>query len=509
MLTRQSPGNLAFNSDQARGAGPTVFLIIAVYVVFWTAQAMLSRYNLDMHGDMVENFAWGIGWQLGYYKHPPLFAWISAAWFSVFPRADIFYYLLSATNIAVTMWAMWRISLRFFSRDQQVLLVASVFFLPPLTFLALNYNATSAMVPLWALTFLFYLRMIERHSSLDAVLLGGFAALAMLAKYHSVVLLLAVAVHALYDPKVRPLLTGRLPWLAVAAGILVLAPHLVWMVENDFLTVRYASEQGVGHWGDTLAYAVRFLPVTILYALPGFLVLIPLRYSGDGLPIFALYQWRAFWRTPEGRALVFATVLTPLITIALGLATNGQVSSPWAMPFFVFIPFFLITVMPRELAKRQKFIMPATVAIFGIAVLAISPIAEDDALAQGRITGATPIRALAGVVQERWRDKTGEPLPIVAGDNFLSNGISFYAPDRPYAVQQGSLDLTPWVSADDVTRRGAVYICRTVQYGCRAAGKVFLGQVDAEQSIAVPGMADGGGEKDWDFVLMMRFPGAG
>ncbi len=134
------------------------------------------------------------------------------------------------------------------------------------------------MLPLWALTFLFYLRLIERRSVLDACFLGLFAGLAILAKYHSIVLLLAIAAHMLVDREVRPIFVTRLPWIVALVGALVLAPHFLWMIANDFITVRYASEQGSGNWMDTLRYAARFPVAMLLYTLPIFLLLIPHRF---------------------------------------------------------------------------------------------------------------------------------------------------------------------------------------------------------------------------------------
>ncbi len=119
MDSRRSPGNPIADGQTATAAKSAVLLIILFFVAFWTLQSSLSSNNLDAHGDMVENFAWGIGWQLGYYKHPPFFAWASAAWFLVFPRTNVFYHLLSMTSVAVAMWAMWRISTRLFDRNQQ------------------------------------------------------------------------------------------------------------------------------------------------------------------------------------------------------------------------------------------------------------------------------------------------------------------------------------------------------------------------------------------------------
>jgi 4-amino-4-deoxy-L-arabinose transferase-like glycosyltransferase len=506
MDSRQSRDNRA-SYRLHRGAGPAVFLIIAVYIAFWTLEASVSGYNLDTHGDMVENFAWGIGWQLGYYKHPPFFAWSSAAWFLVFPRSNVSYHLLSATSVAVAMWAMWRISTRFFTRDQQILLVASAFFLPALTFLAQNYNATSAMLPLWALTFLFYLRLIERRSALDAVLLGIFAALAVLAKYHSVVLLFSIAAHLVLDREVRPIFRTYLPWLTVLAGSLALAPHLIWMIQNDFVTITYASTQGSGNWRDALIYAARFLPVIVLYALPVFVLLIPHRYFRDGLPIFAVDQWRAFRKTAQGRALISATVLPPLVTIALALALNAQVSSLWAIPFFVFLPFFLVALLPRELATRQKFVVPIVMAVYAAVLLALAPSIKERTLREARGNSATPVDAIADLVEARWRDKTGRAIVVVAGDNMVANALSFYASDQPYAIQQSSLSFTPWVTVEDIEKAGGAYICLVSPADtCRAAAMRLFGRIDAEESLHVPAVPGAGGPSQWDVILAMRYP---
>lgn len=506
MDSRQSSGNPT-SDGRHETAGLAVSLIIAVYVAFWTLQATLTSYNLDTHGDMVENFAWGIGWQLGYYKHPPFFAWTSALWFLVFPRANAFYYLLSTTSVAIAIWAMWRISTRFFNRDQQILLVASVFFLPPLTFLAQNYNATSAMLPLWALTFLFYLRLIERRSALDALLLGVVAALAILAKYHSIVLLMAIAAHGLLDRQVRPLLSTRLPWLTVLAGGLTLAPHLLWMIENDFVTVRYASQQGSGNWADAIAYALRFPAAAVLYALPVFLLLIPHRFLRDGQPLFALNQWRALGQSPQGRALISVTVLAPLLTLALGLALNAQVSSLWAIPFFVFLPFFLVTLLPAILAARQKFVVPIMIAIYAASLLTLAPWIKERSLQRARGNSATPLDMIAEAVQAQWRNTTGKPLPIVAGDNMVANAVSFYAPDRPYAIQQSSLEFTPWVTGDDTQKMGGVYICVLSAIDeCRAKTIELFGRIDVEQNLRVPSLIGADISPLWKATLLMRYP---
>ncbi|MGE3365792.1 MAG: glycosyltransferase family 39 protein [Rhizobiaceae bacterium] len=487
-----------------------VAAILVLLVVFWTVFASLSRYNLDIHGDMVENFAWGIGWQLGYYKHPPLYSWISAVWLSIFPRTNFFYHMLSMTSVAAATFAMWRISTRFFSPAQQVVLVATVFFLPPLTFLSINYNATSAMAPFWAFTLLFYIRGLERRDSLDAFLVGLVAGLAMIAKYHSAVLLLAIFMHSIVDREARSIYRTRLPWVALLGFIIPVAPHIWWLFDTGFLTVRYAAEQGSGNWTDVLWSAAEFVPAMLLYSAPGFLVLAAHRYPRDGKPLFDVAQIRPWWATVQGRALLAAIALPPVLTTMLGLVLDAQLSSLWSIPFFVFFPFLMVACLPANLAERYRFVVPMLLGGFCVVALLLAPTMKRYTLSIGRSNSAIPIEQIAEAVQARWSALTDKPLRIVAGENnFLANGVSFYSADRPYAVQSAQLAITPWVTPSDIEQDGAALLCETaaLRADCKQLAEGLLGRVDAREvfTVTMPGGAPAPDEREYQ--VYFRLPG--
>lgn len=485
-----------------------VSAIILGFCAVWTLYSTLSRYNLDIHGDMVENFAWGIGWQLGYYKHPPLFGWVTAAWFSLFPRTNAFYFLLSAVNIAVTLSVMWRISLRILDANQQVLLVACAVMLPPLTFLSTNYNATSAMLPFWALAFLFYIRTIEGKRARDAALLGIWCGLAILAKYHSVVLVMAISIHALADREIRPMLKTRLPWVAALAGIITIAPHAYWMVRNDFQTVRYASSQGDGDVFSALVSAVEFVPAILLYSLPAFLLLLLHRSWKDGLPFVAIGQFRALWHFVAGRALVFLMALPLILTILLALATNAVLSSLWSIPFFVFLTFAMVLCLPASLATQYTKVVPLFLGIYGIALLVAAPFIRQETLSIARASSAMPIQPIAEAVERAWRERTGQRLTIVAGEaNILANGTAFYASDRPYAIQGHTLAATPWVTREHIARAGAAGICfARKSQACKKQMEKLFGRIDGKARIVVPAVEGAGGRPRWVFTVYFRDP---
>lgn len=495
----------------ATGAGPAVFALIALFAGLLTAYAMLGRYNLDLHGDMVENFAWGIGWQFGYYKHPPLFAWITAAWFSVLPRTNLSYFLLSSANVGLGLWAMWRISTRFFTADQQILTVATAFFLAPLSILAVNYNATSGMIPVWGLTFLFYLRAIERRRIADAALLGVFAGLSMLVKYHSVVLIAALLVHALLDREMRGLLRTRLPWAAVVAGFVVVAPHLLWMLHNDFITVTYAAEQGPGDWWDTVVYTLRFVPAVVGYAAPAALFLLALGWLRGRRPLASLALVRDWWTRVEGRALIAACAVPPLATIALGVALDARLSSLWSIPFFVFLPLAMVGIFAAALPTRRRLALPAVLAALTAAAIVIAPMERSVLLTKGRGHAATPLVEIAHAADRIWRETNHDtPLRIIAADwNIFANATAFYAPDRPFAIQDQNLALTPWVTVDDIARSGAAYLCQQgAAADCHVAATKLLGKVDETRPFSAGKPAGATVEAPTDFVLLIRRPDA-
>src|SRR5262249_41623472 len=74
----------------------TAAALLVVYALLWWAYALIAKSTQDIHFDMGEVFSWSTELAYGYPKHPPFPAWIAAAWFAVFPRADWAYYLLSA-----------------------------------------------------------------------------------------------------------------------------------------------------------------------------------------------------------------------------------------------------------------------------------------------------------------------------------------------------------------------------------------------------------------------------
>ena len=75
------------------------------------------------------------------------------------------------------------------------------------------------------------------------------AAAAMLGKYWSIFLLAGLALAALVDARRAVFFRSHAPWITIAVGALLLAPHLAWLVAHDFhsaiLCARRARHENI------------------------------------------------------------------------------------------------------------------------------------------------------------------------------------------------------------------------------------------------------------------------
>src|SRR5579862_695428 len=247
----------------------TVVLLLGAYVVTWTLYAAIAKSSQDIHPDMGEMVAWSREAGMGTPKHPPLAAWLVRAWFDAFPREDWAYYLLALIMPAIALWITWRISARYLPRDKCVVGIALLTLVPFYNLLALKFNANTVLMPLWAATIWWFLRSLETRYAGWAVLAGIGAAAAMLGKYWSIVLLAALGLTALIHPRRSAYFSSLAPLLTLATGMILLTPHIDWLIANQFMTFSYATEMHSGTTAAAARSAVGFIGGSLGYiALP-------------------------------------------------------------------------------------------------------------------------------------------------------------------------------------------------------------------------------------------------
>jgi 4-amino-4-deoxy-L-arabinose transferase-like glycosyltransferase len=441
-----------------------VLVVLAAYCAAWTLYAVLSKASQDIHFDMGEMVAWSRDVGFGTPKHPPLPAWLVGAWFAVFPLAEWAYYLLAMVVATAAMWVAWAASAPYLAPDKRAIGLALLMLVPFFNFHALKYNANSAMMPWWALTTWLFLRSFETRGLGAAAFAGVAAVAAMLTKYWSIVLIAALAIAALCDPRRRTYFASAAPYVTIVVGAAALAPHVVWLFTHDFVPFRYALETHPASLAEALISGVGYVAGALGYvALPILLVALAAR------PGFAAVAEALWPDTPQRRLVAIAFVLPLLLPTILAVATAEKAVSLWSIASMTLLPVVLLS-SPQVVIPRR-----AAIAILGIAVaspvvaIAAAPVVAMVTHLLGAPNYAAHYRLVAQAAEKVWREATPDKLRLVGSYNNLLYGTVFYFADRPSAYEIVSPDVTPWADDARITRDGILIYCPVAEMLCMDA----------------------------------------
>lgn len=441
-------------TDPARRNRAMIGLLIA-YVIVWTIYGVLAKSGQDLHVDMTEIVGWSREFAFGYPKHPPLASYLARIWFAAFPLADWSYYLFAMLFPAVTLWIAWRAGLRLLDARKALAATLLLTFIPFFTFHALKFNANTVLMPLWAATALWFLISYETRSRFYAVLAGIGAAGAMLGKYWSIFLLLGLGLAALIDSRRGEYFKSAAPYLTILSGAFVLAPHVVWLVRNDFAPIKYASTlHGSKPFEDALYAAGGYLVGSFGYALIA-VALVALFFRPSPRAVQDTFLPKD--RDRRFVALVFwlPLLLPALIAPLIGTTLNSLWSiSAWALFGIVLLGSPLTDAGERATVRLLALAMIAPVA------LAIAAPAIAYNVQRNVAPWQTHTSLLGTEIDKAWREATNAPLKIVCGDAGLAYGAAFYSQSRPMVCD----DLTAFAAGGlqrdaAMNRDGVLLIC--------------------------------------------------
>ena len=104
-------------------------------------------------------------------------------------------------------------------------------------------------------------RCIKYDKSIDYVFLGLFAGLGILSKYLFIYLIIGIKLVFIYFLKKGKKIKFSHYFIAGPITLLILLPHIIWLNENNYMTVTYGLQRtgGVGTFVDHLIYPLIFL----------------------------------------------------------------------------------------------------------------------------------------------------------------------------------------------------------------------------------------------------------
>jgi len=323
------------------------YIFIASHLIIWTLVPSLTNNNLPL--DTIEALAWGSNLDWGFNKHPPMSAVFPEFFYRIFGPQDWVYYLLSQIFVITAFYFVYKFSEDFFNNKNyalfSVLLLEGIYFY---NFTTPEFNVNVCQLPFWALTVYYVQKCIKKDKVEDYLLLGVFVALGILSKYLFIYLVLGLKIFFIYYVRKHGL---KLKYFISGPVLLILlTPHIIWLIENDYITIMYGLGRTGGN-GTTLDHIV--LPLIFLGKQIGILI-----------PLFAMLfvltkKIKTKFKFKDEKLLFLLAInIVPIILMFLTSMILGvKIRTMWMTPFYLFFGTFAVYLFQKQINIKniQKF----------------------------------------------------------------------------------------------------------------------------------------------------------
>ena len=442
--------SLAARIAQRPAAAFAMFAVL--HALVWTALPALLYPNLPL--DLIEALTYGREWQLGYDKLPPLPWWLVEVVYRAIGR-DFAYYALAQGAVLLAFWLVFLTARPIAGPVGALAAVLIIDGLHYFNYTAAKFNHDVIQLPFWALAGYAFHAALRRRRMTHWALLGLGVGLSLWSKYFVVVLAVPLTVFLVADRDARKAFATPGPYVALAVALIVMAPHLWWLVDNQFLPFRYAEARAIAPRGllDHIVHPagfalsqLGFLLPALLIALPLFLPRAPRTEKASEDYDFRIVSWLAF-----GPA---ATLLM------LSAATGRGTIAMWGYPLFLFAGLWLVMIARQRvegvrLGRIMALWAIVTIVYVGVFVVNYGVLPRYD----HRYRAVHyPGETLADELSKRFRLATGRPLAYVIGPMWDGGNVGHYAPERPRVLIDGRPAHAPWIDLADLYSKGAVVL---------------------------------------------------
>lgn len=451
-VLQQTPPRPAAAAAWVKDRPGTAFAaFLALHAAVWTALPALLYANLPL--DLIEALMYGREWQLGYDKLPPLPWWLVEIAHRLIGH-DFAYYLLAQISVVTAFALVFAAARPLVGSLGALVAVLIVDGLHYLNYTSAKFNHDVIQLPFWAMAGYALHRALRGGRLMHWALLGLALGMSLWAKYFVVVLVAPMLLFAVVDRDARRALFTPGPYVAAAVALLIVAPHLVWLVRNDFLPFAYAEHRAVlpRGWYDHLWRPFEFAVSQLFFLVPSLLIAAPLawprgeREAGEaGAFDRRIATWLAFGP--------FATV------IAMGIVSGRGAVAMWGYPLWLFLGLWMVLTARRALGGPLPRVLLTWAIVSG--ALALAFVANYSVLPRidHRYRAVFfPGGTMGREIGERFQAATGEPLRYVIGTMWDGGNVAHYAPSQPRVLVDGKPERAPWIDLADLRAKGAAVV---------------------------------------------------
>ena len=413
------------------------YLFLIAHLFVWTLIPSITNNNLPL--DTIEALAWGSNLDWGYNKHPPVSAFFVEFFYFFFGSNDIAYYLLSQIFVILSFYIVWIFSNEFFQNKTlsffSVLILEGIYFY---NFTTPEFNVNVCQLPFWAFTVYlsWKLYMKKDTNTVILILLGVTAAIGFLTKYLFAYLLLSVVMIFAYEffiTKTRKIDFKH--YLPIEIFFVLLVPHLIWLFQNDFVTIKYAfNRAGLVDYSflNHLKFPIIFLMKQIGILIPFFV----LCYF-----IIKKIKIRFDIKDKKKYFILLINFLPIVLMFVTSVVTGSKIRTMWMTPFYLFFGVLILSMFDIKDDEQtfKEFFKPFLILFL------LSPITYGlvSLINENKRTDYKG-KVEANKVLQVWQKDFTEKINVVLGDEWYAGNISYHMEGRPVwlgEINQKNVDL--------------------------------------------------------------------
>ena len=407
-----------------------LFIFLSTHLIIWTLVPSITNNNLPL--DTIEALAWGSNLEWGFNKHPPMSAFAVELFYQIFKNQDWSYYLLSQIFVITSFYIVYKFAEEFLENKSHaffsILLLEGVYFY---NFTTPEFNVNVCQLPFWSLTVLYAWKCIKYDKLKDYLLLGLFIACGLLSKYLFAYLVLSVGLLFTYlivkEEKIR---TKSL--VIVPTFLLLLWPHLMWLVDSNYITVTYGLNRTGGeanllsHLTQPIIFLGKQLGILIPFALMSFFIIPKLKTNirfADRKFVFLLF-----------------VNLTPLALVFLtSMAMGIKIRTMWMTPFYLFFGVFVIYIFQSKISiNNLKKFYYTFIFLFFLSPFTYGYISLTKDNKRTDYKG----QEKAILVKKKLTDLGYENISSIQGNEWLVGNLCYNLKPRPKCTVQNKNDFT-------------------------------------------------------------------
>jgi hypothetical protein len=323
-----------------------------------------------------------------------------------------------------------------------------------------DFGPVTLTMALWSMILLHYWRAVSEGKRGYWVALSVEIGLLFLTTYAGLLLLAVLALFTASNERARAAMRSTDPWLASVVAVVVLFPHLLWLSETgEGFAERLARLRSPESVIDNFNAWLRQIAF-ILAAHAGLAVLVS-----------AVIGWPWVKREPSPVIVrepvdAFARQFIVYFAVVPALAgTIVAVLAGWPAPVGGIAPLVVLSGLAIVLLagdgielSHQHIVISAWFGLLlvppALAVIALYTLPWFGV----ELNVNKPMRPIAQFFSESFQRRTNTPLAVVAGDPRTAALISLGAPSRPSLFLDATPERSPWVTMEDVRRKGAIVV---------------------------------------------------